>query len=82
MQRRSSLIVAVSTLLAGAGLWPIGRAAEPTFEVASVKPTLPGSIGFTSISPYGTGRFTATSVTLEVLIELMFGVSQGRAATT
>ena len=49
---------------------------EPAFEVASVKLTPPGSIGLTSIGPYGTGRFTATNVTLEVLVELAFGVNE------
>ena len=47
----------------------------PAFEVASVKLTPPGSIGLTSISPYGSGRFTATNVTLELLISIAFGVS-------
>jgi len=44
------------------------------FEVASVKATPQDRFGNTSISPYGTGRFTATNVTLEMLIELAFGM--------
>jgi uncharacterized protein (TIGR03435 family) len=47
---------------------------ELRFEVASVKATPQDRIGNTSISPYGTGRLTATNVTLEVLIELAFGM--------
>ena len=55
-------------------LLPAQSAPELRFEVASVKPTPQDRIGLTSISPYGTGRFTATNVTLEVLIELAFGM--------
>jgi uncharacterized protein (TIGR03435 family) len=53
---------------------PGQSAPELRFEVASVKATPPDRIGNTAISPYGTGRFTATNVTLEVLIELAFGM--------
>jgi uncharacterized protein (TIGR03435 family) len=49
-------------------------APELRFEVASVKATPQDRIGNTSISPYGTGRFSATNVTLELLIELAFGM--------
>jgi uncharacterized protein (TIGR03435 family) len=69
---------AVAALLTAAGLEVRGQpqAGEVSFEVASVRVTPPGSIGLTSISPYGTGRFTATNVTLQLLIELAFGVSE------
>jgi uncharacterized protein (TIGR03435 family) len=53
-----------------------GQSGEVSFEAASVKMTPPGSIGMTSISPYGTGRFTATNVTMQVLIEMAFGVAE------
>jgi uncharacterized protein (TIGR03435 family) len=46
-----------------------------TFEVASIKESPAGGSGLTSISPYGTGRFTATNATLELLVEIAFGVS-------
>jgi uncharacterized protein (TIGR03435 family) len=49
-------------------------AAQAAFEVASVKRTPPASIGYTSISPFGSATFTATNVTLEVLIGMAFGV--------
>jgi uncharacterized protein (TIGR03435 family) len=51
---------------------------EAVFEVASVKVSPPGNSGLTSISPYGTTRFTASNVTLELLIELAFGVSDSQ----
>jgi uncharacterized protein (TIGR03435 family) len=47
----------------------------PRFEVASVRQTPNASFGFTSVSPYGTGQFSATNITLEALIELAFGVT-------
>ena len=40
-----------------------------------MKLTPPANIGYTSISPYGTGRFSATNVTLELLISLAWEVS-------
>jgi uncharacterized protein (TIGR03435 family) len=52
--------------------------ALPLFEVASVKPTPAASLGYTSISPPGSARFTATNVTLEFLIEMAFGVDENR----
>lgn len=50
---------------------------QPAFEVASVRPTPPGSLGNTSISPVG-ARFTASNVTLEVLLEFAFGVNENQ----
>jgi uncharacterized protein (TIGR03435 family) len=47
---------------------------KPAFEVASVKLTPAGGTGLTSISPYGQGRFTATSITMQLLISLAYGV--------
>jgi len=56
-------------------------AARPqSFEVASVKLTAPGSRGLTHISPPGDPRFTATNVTLEMLISMAFGVDESRIA--
>jgi uncharacterized protein (TIGR03435 family) len=53
-------------------------AAQPSFEVASVRLTPPASIGYTSISPSGAGTFTATNVTLEVLIGMAYGMDSDR----
>ena len=39
-----------------------------------MKRNSPGSTGLTSISPPGPGRFTATNVSLDILIALAFGV--------
>jgi uncharacterized protein (TIGR03435 family) len=50
----------------------------PSFEVASVKVTPADSLGYTSISPFGSARFTATNVTLELLIEMAFGVEASK----
>jgi uncharacterized protein (TIGR03435 family) len=55
-----------------------GQTARPSFEVASVKLKPPGSTGLMSISPPGAGRFTATNVTLELLIGMAFGVDSDR----
>ena len=49
--------------------------AQPSFEVASVRVTPRDRIGFTSISPSGAGTFTATNVSLEVLIGIAYGMS-------
>ncbi len=58
-------------------LFAIGvvAAAQPSFEVASVRVTPPDKVGYTSISPSGAGTFTATNVTLEVLIGLAYEMS-------
>jgi uncharacterized protein (TIGR03435 family) len=53
-------------------------AAQPAFEVASVRPTPPGKIGYTSVSPPGAGTFTATNITLKILISMAFGVDSDR----
>jgi len=71
---RTQLTRAAVLLVAAAALH--GQPREVSFEVASVKLTPPGSVGMTSISPYGTGRFTATNVTMQVLIEIAFGVAE------
>src|SRR5580704_7828527 len=51
---------------------------QPAFEVASVKLLPAGSTGLMSISPSGAGSFAATNVTLELLIELAFGVDENQ----
>ena len=63
-----------------AALFAIGGMAfaQPSFEVASVRLTPPGSIGFTSTSNSGAATFTATNITLELLIAMAFGVESNR----
>jgi|SRR5579863_133021 len=46
----------------------------PAFEVASVKLTPPGSLGYTSWSPYGTNRYAASNATLDFLVQLAYGM--------
>jgi uncharacterized protein (TIGR03435 family) len=51
------------------------KAQTPTFEVASVRISPPGG-GFTSISDWGTPRFSATNATFQLLLEIAFNVSE------
>jgi uncharacterized protein (TIGR03435 family) len=53
-------------------------AAQPAFEVASVKPTPANRIGYTSVSPPGAATFTASNITLKILISMAFGVDSDR----
>jgi uncharacterized protein (TIGR03435 family) len=53
-------------------------AAGQAFEVASVRMTPPGSVRQTYLSPPGAASFTATNVTLDVLIEVAFGVDENQ----
>jgi uncharacterized protein (TIGR03435 family) len=52
--------------------------AQPAFEVASVKLTPQSAIGLTKLSAPGELRFTATNVSLELLVELAFGVEENQ----
>jgi uncharacterized protein (TIGR03435 family) len=52
----------------------------PSFEVASLKLSPPDATAKTYISPYGTGRFSASNVTLELLVTLAFDVTNERIA--
>lgn len=52
--------------------------AQSAFEVASVRLTPPGSTGNTYLSPPGAAAFTATNVTLDVLIEIAYGVDENQ----
>jgi len=52
--------------------------AQTAFEVASVRLTPPGSIGNTYLSPPGAASFTATNVTLDLLIEIAYGVDENQ----
>jgi uncharacterized protein (TIGR03435 family) len=46
----------------------------PEFEASSVRITAPAQFGFSKFSPYGTNRYTATNVTLGLLVQLAYGV--------
>jgi uncharacterized protein (TIGR03435 family) len=63
-----------------AALFAIGgmAVAQPSFEVASVRLTPPDRIGFTHTSESGAATFTATNVTLELLIAIAFRVETNR----
>jgi len=50
------------------------EAAGSSFAVASVR-SVPAGRGYTSISPSGAANFTATNVSMAVLIEMAFGVN-------
>jgi uncharacterized protein (TIGR03435 family) len=66
-----------------AGLLAIGAIAgqaPPRFEVASVKLSPPGGNRLTSISPPGAGTFTATNVSLAILIAMAFGLDSDRVS--
>jgi uncharacterized protein (TIGR03435 family) len=52
--------------------------APASFDVASVKITPPGSNGITSLSQPGSPTFSATNVTMPVLISLAYGVDSNR----
>jgi uncharacterized protein (TIGR03435 family) len=64
------------TALASLALFTLNVWAQPAFEVASVKLTPPGSLGYTSWSPYGTNRYAASNATLEGLVQLAYGISR------
>ncbi len=68
----------IGTMASAHSLAQAQAPARPSFEVASVKRNPPGSTGVMSISPLGAGRFTATHVSLDVLIGLAFGVDSNR----
>ena len=54
---------------------PYSHAQAPTtFEVASVRLSPPGGNGLTSFNYLGTTRFTATNISLPLLLQLAFGV--------
>jgi uncharacterized protein (TIGR03435 family) len=65
------------------GLFAIAAAAvaQPSFEVASIRLIPPDKAGYTVISPSGAGTFTATNVTLEVLIGMAYGINSNLIST-
>jgi uncharacterized protein (TIGR03435 family) len=59
----------------------IAQTPHPTFEVASVKPAPPQADPNTgSWSPPGRGRFTATHVSLALLLHLAYGIDDSQIA--
>lgn len=50
---------------------------QPAFEVASIRLSPPDA-GYTSISDYGTNRFTAKNLSLGLLISIAFGFDSNR----
>jgi uncharacterized protein (TIGR03435 family) len=72
------LVVLLWMLVAGNGIAEAQGAGKsaPAFEVASVRISPPGGDGMTSFSGVGTTRFTATNVTLPLLLQLAFGVEE------
>jgi uncharacterized protein (TIGR03435 family) len=75
VKRPFILGVLIGTLaLCGEGV-PSSHAQTPiTFEVASVRLSPPGGTGLSSFNYLGTTRFTATNVSLTLLLQLAFGV--------
>lgn len=56
------------------------RTPHPTFEVATVKPAPQADPKTGNWSPPNTGRFTATHVTLALLIQLAYGIDNSQIA--
>jgi uncharacterized protein (TIGR03435 family) len=74
-QNQTSPSPAPSPTLAAAQSTQTGSAQTPSFEVTSVRLSPPGG-GLTSISDWGTPRFTATNATFQLLVEMAFNVSE------
>jgi uncharacterized protein (TIGR03435 family) len=55
-------------------------AAQPSFEVASVKLTPPGGDGMFHMSSPGAANFNVTNITMENLISFAFGVDSDRVS--
>lgn len=73
LKASTSLAVALALLYTGQLLSQTPPAQPSSFEVASVRAS-PANHGYTSISPSGAERFTATAASLKLLIELAFGL--------
>jgi uncharacterized protein (TIGR03435 family) len=67
-------VVTLLTMGAAALLGQSSPEPLPAFEAASVRLTPPASLGYTTFSPYGTGRYTATNATLDSLVQIAYGV--------
>lgn len=52
----------------------------PAFEVASIRIVSPEQHGFTSISPPGSGHFTANNISLKLLIAYAYGIDDRNIA--
>jgi uncharacterized protein (TIGR03435 family) len=65
-------------MLATAMLGLTMQSKEPSFEVASLRLSAPGSDGMTSIGPWGTPRFVAKNVRLPLLIQIAYKVEDSQ----
>lgn len=74
---RVSAMLLLGTGLGGAQCVP-GAAGEPGFEVATVRLVAPASRADGFWSPPGIGKFMATSVSLPLLMQLAFGVTEAQ----
>jgi uncharacterized protein (TIGR03435 family) len=75
VKRLFILGVLIGTLALCGEAVPSSHAQTPiTFEVASVRLSPPGGTGLSSFNYLGTTRFTATNVSLPLLLQLAFGV--------
>jgi uncharacterized protein (TIGR03435 family) len=75
-----SVLRRIACLFAIASLTPLWSQAPASFEVASVRLIPPGSSGLTSLSPPGAATFTASHVSLEILISMAYGVDSDRVS--
>lgn len=72
-----SFAISLAILSTGQLLSQTPPAQPSSFEVASVRAS-PANHGYTSISPSGAERFTATNTSLKLLISLAFGVDSNQ----
>jgi len=76
---RLALLLLLSCTLVAYVNRATAQAPRPTFEVATVKPSPPGADPNTgSWSIPGNGRFTATHVSLALLIQLAYGIDKSQ----
>ena len=76
--RALSLLLCLPLLLASPTL--TAQTQHPAFEVATIKPAAPADPNTGSWSLPGTGRFTATNVSLALLIQLAYGIDSSQIA--
>ena len=77
-QRAVPLLLCLSFLFAAPTLTAQTR--PPAFEVATIKPAAPADANTGSWSLPGIGRFTATHVSLALLIQLAYGIDNSQIA--
>jgi uncharacterized protein (TIGR03435 family) len=67
-------VLLLAALLASVCVAQSGSSSPPEFEVASLRITKPAEFGYSQPGSYGTNRYTATNVTLDLLVGLAYGV--------